>query len=647
MLSVFFLVTSAHEMNLKRILSLYSIILITFVIYWCGISGPLLLDDFQNLEPLGYYGGVVDWESAKRLIFSNGSGPLGRPVAMASFLLDDNSWPAANVAGFKITNIAFHICTGLIVFLVICRLLKQEFNFLQRRAELFALAVMAIWLLHPIHASTVLYVIQRMAILSALFSLAAFLCYLQFRYYYRQHFLAKSSLSLLFGIIFFLLAIFSKENAFLLVPFIFLCEFFILEGGMPVKLKRIGRWSTYTIVLSSPLWLYTTYDIWGIGYAIRDFDFTERVILQVAVLGDYLSKLIFPSVGSMNLFDERFTSTSISFSNSNFLKGLFFSFVLCVFGSYAIYKKQRLLVFGLAWFLCFHLLETSIFPLELYFEHRNYLPSVGIFIVLVALVNRLQEKLSSFFVPVSLIGAFLFYLCFSILILAKTWGDPSALFIKFTGDEPSSVRAKSTYAAHLESLKLPDFALSEIEEAILLRPDKLSLALYKLRLVCEYGLETDKNILIDNIFSANYFEPGALFHLKRLATMQGENCALLVNDVPMIEQIFESVESMNGFGLRPTMVAQYYYIKTDYYVSNRMFELAMEALDKAIEFTPTVDLWLKKTVLFTSAELYPQAITSANVALDLDKNRGLFIPSRADEIEYIIMSLQNQQDKQQ
>jgi tetratricopeptide (TPR) repeat protein len=626
----------------KKILTLYSIILITFICYWFGVSGPLLLDDFSNLETLGYYGGVIDWESAQRFVFSNGSGPLGRPVAMATFLLNDFSWPAANVAGFKLTNVAFHLCTGLLLFLLVNRLLQQEFKFLQRRAELFALVVMAIWLLHPIHASTVLYVIQRMTILSALFSLAAFLCYVQFRYYYRLHFLAKSSLSVLLGVFFFLLAIFSKENALLLIPFILICELFILQGIMPVKLKRLGRTVTYTVFLSSPLWLYMTYDIWGVGYAIRDFNLTERLILQVAVLGDYLSKLIFPTVGNMNLFNERFTALSISFSNIAFIKGRLFSFALLFLSLYAVYKKNRLLVFGLTWFLCFHLMESTIFPLEIYFEHRNYLPSIGIFIGLISLVNDLQKKLSSFLVPSVIVVLFLIYLLFSNLILSKTWGDPANLFIKFSGDQPSSIRAKSTYATYLENLGLHEFALSEIDAAMQIRPDLLSLALNKLRLICEYELEADKTKLVDEILSATYFETGALFQLKRIISMPSDKCVLLVNNRPILEQIFENIESMKGFGLRSTVVAQYYFLKTDYYINKRMFESAMEAINTSIEFTPTVDLLLKKTVMLTSAGLYEHALISAKIALEKDKNRELFIPSRSDEIEYVIMSLNNQ-----
>lgn len=632
-------------MILKKTLILYSLLLISFLVYSLGISGPLLLDDFYNLEALGYFGGVNDWASAHRFIFSNESGPLGRPVSVATFLLDDATWPIADVSTFKLTNIAFHLCTGLFIFLLINRLLQQEFEMTNQKAEIFAFFSMAIWLLHPIQVSTVLYVVQRMAILSAMFSVACFICYLQCRDYFRKQRLAKVLFSLLASVVFFLLAIYSKENAFLVIPFIFLCEFFIFETVFSAKLKYLAMRATYIIVLSSPIWLYMTYHIWGAGYPIREFNLIERVILQVAVLGDYLSKLLLPTVGSMNLFDERFLPSAISLFNYEFVKGLLFSFGLLVLFIYAVLKKQRLILFGIIWFLTFHLLESSIFPLEIYFEHRNYLPSIGVFIVMVELLRLIGDKCSSTFLSSTIIGAYLLYLCFSCSVLAKTWDDSASLFVKFSGDQPSSVRAKSTYARYLEEIGLPEFALPELEAAISLRPDLLSLSLNKLRLVCLYDLKTDQQMLLEQILNANYFETAVFSQLKSLIAMPKEQCKLL-DELPLIETVFEKIENMPGFGLRSRVVAQFYYLKTDYYVNKRAFGDAILSLDKAISATPTVDLFLRKTVLLTSAGLFEEALKSADNALEADKRRGAFIPSRIDEIEYVIMSLKNQLKKE-
>lgn len=627
------------------ITSVYFIIFAAAIIYFLGASGPLLLDDFQNLEPLGYFGGVQDSESALRFVFGNGSGPLGRPVSMASFLLNDAAWPTYNVINFKLTNLAFHLCTGLVLFILTSRLLQQEFEFTQRLAESFALVVMGIWLLHPIHVSTVLYVIQRMAILSALFSLMTFICYIQFRFFYQSKRYIQSTLFCLLGILFFILAVFSKENALLVIPFIILCELFIFKCLLPYTLKLYARWIIYLLIFTSPGWLYATYDLWGSSYTVRDFDLAERLILQIAVLGDYLGKLILPTVGSMNLFDERFTPAAISFSNSAFMKGLLFSLSLSVLLFYAMYKKNPLIVFGVVWFLCFHLMESTILPLEIYFEHRNYLPSIGIVIVFVSLVNSLRQKFPSSFVPVSLVVFILIYLCFASLILSKTWSEPSTLFIKSTGDQPSSVRAKVSYASYLEARGLPDFAMAEIEEAMLLRPDMLSLTLNKLRLSCEYDLTINVGEHLEKIRNSSFFETGALFQFKKLIAMGSDACPIFRDNPSLIENTLESVSTMKGYGSRSDVMAQFYFIKSDYYVGKRGFEQAIAALDRAIEFTPTVDFFLKKAVLLTSAGLYQEAIYSTQNALEADQKRSYFIPSRADEIEFVLMSLRNQLKK--
>jgi tetratricopeptide (TPR) repeat protein len=50
------------------------------------------------------------------------------------------------------------------------------------------------------------------------------------------------------------------------------------------------------------------------------------------------------------------------------------------------------ILFGPVYFLAAHLLESTILPLELYFEHRNYLPSTGLFLGLGVVVGRLIQR---------------------------------------------------------------------------------------------------------------------------------------------------------------------------------------------------------------------------------------------------------------
>src|SRR5690554_4525195 len=95
-------------------LLLLLISLLTVAVYWPGLAGGFLFDDYSNLDDMGNYGGVLDWESFRAFVFSGWSGPSGRPIALASFLLDDNTWPS-HAPWFKQTNLLIHLLCGLLL----------------------------------------------------------------------------------------------------------------------------------------------------------------------------------------------------------------------------------------------------------------------------------------------------------------------------------------------------------------------------------------------------------------------------------------------------------------------------------------------------------------------------------------------------
>ena len=138
---------------------------LTAWIYWPGIKGPQLLDDRSSVLV------IEDLRSKPELsldfLFGNRSGLLGRSVAMASFVLE-KLYLDEGIGGSKKVNIVLHLLNGVLVIWLFWLL----FRFLQVTGYRW-LAVMlgAIWLLHPLLVSTVLYTVQRMAMLSTLFML--------------------------------------------------------------------------------------------------------------------------------------------------------------------------------------------------------------------------------------------------------------------------------------------------------------------------------------------------------------------------------------------------------------------------------------------------------------------------------------------
>src|SRR5690554_7333880 len=100
-----------HKSTAVFLLLIASLSIIT---YWPGLSGDFLFDDYPNLEALGHLDGVRNWETFRAFVFSGWSGPTGRPLALASFLLNDNTWPS-HAPWFKQTNLLIHILCGLLL----------------------------------------------------------------------------------------------------------------------------------------------------------------------------------------------------------------------------------------------------------------------------------------------------------------------------------------------------------------------------------------------------------------------------------------------------------------------------------------------------------------------------------------------------
>jgi hypothetical protein len=137
------------------------------VAYWPGLNGPFVLDDFGSIAALGDRGGIVDWTTFKAFVFGGYSGPTGRPISLATFLIDANNWPAESWP-FKRTNLVIHCLCGVFLGLLIQQILRL-LRFENRDIQLLSIAAAGVWLLHPFMVSTTLYVVQPMAQLSTLF----------------------------------------------------------------------------------------------------------------------------------------------------------------------------------------------------------------------------------------------------------------------------------------------------------------------------------------------------------------------------------------------------------------------------------------------------------------------------------------------
>ncbi|MFK5894310.1 MAG: hypothetical protein QM504_13900, partial [Pseudomonadota bacterium] len=153
------------------------ILLLSILLYFQGLNGPFILDDFHNIQSTIISDST--FEQWYQLAFGNYSGHQGRPFSRLSFAL--NGWLfGLESFSFKLVNVLLHGFTSFLVFILVFQLLKLT-KIAQSNMVKISILTSLIWLIHPLQVSTVLYIVQRMSILSAFFSLLAIITYIKGR----------------------------------------------------------------------------------------------------------------------------------------------------------------------------------------------------------------------------------------------------------------------------------------------------------------------------------------------------------------------------------------------------------------------------------------------------------------------------------
>ncbi|MCR8923064.1 hypothetical protein NO559_09795 [Dasania sp. GY-MA-18] len=413
---------------------LLGLLLCSAAMLWPGISGPFLFDDESNIPKSFIQAFTFDELAAAT--WANTSGSLKRPVAALSFALSQySSGPEPD--GFKLHNILIHLCIGIVLFFT-ARRIFSALHFNHKQQQWAALLSAAFWLLHPLHISTVLYPVQRMAQLSTLFSLLAMYSYLRARQQPQQQgfwlfCVLPTSL---------LLALFSKENGALIPVFLLLLEALLFRFNKN-NASKILQLSWY-LFIATPLLLGAIYALSHpglINYNNRSFTLVERCYTQLWVVAYYLKMIILPNINDMGIFHD---DLKIIGSWSLALPAALIHIALA--GSAIIsLRKLPLISLGIAWFYCSHLIESTVLPLEMMFEHRNYLAVAGIAFIFAGCIVKLSHK--KIFIVIA--ALFISHLALSSYERSSLWGNELSLYQANAANHPRSARSHVAYANQL------------------------------------------------------------------------------------------------------------------------------------------------------------------------------------------------------
>lgn len=435
---------------------------ITVLLYWPGLQGDWLFDDYPNIvdnpgvQPSHF--GIGELVGAA---LSSPASEFKRPLASLTFALN---FLATGLDPFwmKLTNLIIHALNGWLVFILCRQLLSlaQPYGNARQRQILAAL-ISAGWLLLPINLTAVLYTVQRMESMANLFVLLGLIGYIAGRkrmlgiglktagsfdnsHHKQDHtwggfFLSAASILMGVGI-----GVLAKETAVMLPLYAVIVEWVLIRFRSIDNTLDLHVLILFVVVLALPMaggsvWL-VHHVLSPSEWATRDFTLTTRLLSETRVVIDYIVWTLLPTPHELSFYHDDFIASTGLLTPWTTLASMFAILALVALALWCRFKNP-LVSLGIALFLGCHLLTATVLPLELVYEHRNYFASLGLLLAVIPLLavpsaTRLalprQFLVLALFVHWSALTA----------LTAYAWGDPLRLAENLAYRAPTSPRAQ-------------------------------------------------------------------------------------------------------------------------------------------------------------------------------------------------------------
>ncbi|MBI5014192.1 MAG: tetratricopeptide repeat protein [Deltaproteobacteria bacterium] len=356
------------------------------LVYANALSGTFQLDDFHTIV---FNESIRNLGNLRAILLG---GP--RPVANLMNALDFALFGLSPI-GYHATNIAIHAATCVLVWRLLRRAAERSL-LRDSLAKSLCLGFAVLYAVHPLNTMAVTYIIQgRMAALAALVAVGCVLSFTVYADSGRRRW-AVLSLSCL------LVAVATKEHVVTL-PLVLVAwdHFFVSKRSLKTILRERGIFHSLSFGLLAVLGglLFFRYygellDVFLGRSGARDFGNTVAVITpyrylltEFGVILRYLRLMVLPLGQSA----EYYWPVATSFFALSVVGPVVV--LLGLAGTAAWFgRRNALIAFGALWFALFLLVESSIVPLEdVIFEHRAYLPFIGVVLLLVGVAQEALE----------------------------------------------------------------------------------------------------------------------------------------------------------------------------------------------------------------------------------------------------------------
>jgi protein O-mannosyl-transferase len=396
-----------------------------------------------------------------------------RPIGMLTFAINYNIHKL-DVWGFHLVNLIIHLINALLVwwltFITFSTPAMKDTAISGHKREVAFLTGL-LFVTHPLATQSVTYIVQRFTSLSTLFYLLSLILFVEGR-------LRENTKTAMFmfcaSIVFGACGLLTKEIVFTLPFAIILYDYcFIKTSSWKMDLRDKRLIFSFILLSIFMLFFLRNYSldifktvqptpVYSYSISMKEYFFT-----QFQVILTYLRLFILPFNQNLDYdypvsagFFQLKTILSLSV-----LLGILTAGVL-------MFKKYRLISFGIFWFFLTLSVESSIIPIsqDVIYEHRTYLPGIGFFLALTgAFFYFCREKyLHVVVVIIVMIASVNTALTYQ---RNKIWKNDSTLWADCVEKSPNKVRVHINLGVAYSERGQYQLAINDFDEAIRLKPD--------------------------------------------------------------------------------------------------------------------------------------------------------------------------------
>ncbi len=391
---------SLNQKTKRYIFAFSSLFILLCLAYGNSLDGVWIFDDHHDILQNKIVSSFTWPDFLQQNVIKN----LSRPVVVLSFVLNYRLG-GYDIYSYHLFNFAVHYVSAIFIFLFVYKTMLLPSLAVQYRAYAYSIALLtaAFWCTSPVHVTVVTYITQRYTSLAGMFYFMALFFFVQGRTAGTK---SAAIRQYIFCFISTTLAFFSKENAAMIPVTIYLYDLLLIRGASRENVRqdlKIAIWPLSGLLIIGILYLTTTG--FPLDYSAYNFTMKERLLTEPRVILLYLSLLLYPMPSRLTLDHDYVLSTSLLNPWTTVIAILV---ILGLIGySLSCMRKRPLVAFCILFFFINHVIESSIIPIEIVWEYRNYVPSLSFFILVVLFIiwafQFFQKKKVIFFMIVGCI----------------------------------------------------------------------------------------------------------------------------------------------------------------------------------------------------------------------------------------------------